>query len=80
MIFSSVPHPAWRLRWEWEYRVPDFDTTVFIVPSEFVKNKHDRLVVLNSVAKSVIDSVRGNHRDVVFTYKGNPVLRMNNSA
>ena len=69
-----------RLRWEWGYRVPEFDTTVFIIPGEFVKNKHDRLVVLNSVAKSVVDSVRRVHRDFVFTYKGRPVHRMNNSA
>jgi len=69
-----------RLRWEWEYRVPEFNTTVFIIPGEFVKNKHDRLVVLNSVAKSVVDSVRRAHHDFVFTYKGRPVHRMNNSA
>ena len=60
--------------------MPEFDTTVFIIPGEFVKNKHDRLVVLNSVAKSVVDSVRRVHRDFVFTYKGRPVHRMNNSA
>ena len=69
-----------RLRWEWEYRVPELDTTVFIIPSKYVKNKHDRLVIMNSIAKSVIKSVRRKHRDFVFTYKGKPVHQMNNSA
>lgn len=68
------------LRWEWEVQVPELDTTVFIVPAEFVKNGEERLVVLNRVAKSVIDEVRGIHPVFVFTYKGHPVGKMNNSA
>jgi len=69
-----------RLRWEWEYRVPEFNTTVFIIPGEFVKNKHDRLVVLNSVAKSVVESIRRDHRDFVFAYRRKSMHRMNNSS
>jgi integrase len=69
-----------RLRWEWEYKVPDVDSTVFIIPGKLVKNGDDRLVVLNSVASSVVDAVRGNHPEVVFTYKGRPLSRMRNSA
>jgi integrase len=45
---------------------------VFIVPGDAVKNEEDRVVVLNSVAKSVIDSVRGQHRTHVFTYTPPP--------
>jgi integrase len=69
-----------RLQWQWEVQVPEIDTTVFIVPGEFVKNGDDRLVVLNNVAKSVVESVRGAHCSHVFTYRGNPVKRMLNSA
>jgi integrase len=67
-----------RLRWEWE--IPVGDTTVFIIPGRYVKNKRDRLVVLNAVAHRVIESVRGIHPLWVFTYKGRPMGRMNNSA
>lgn len=45
-----------------------------------MKNREDRLVVLNRIAKSVVDSVRGQHDDYVFTYKSRPVERINNSA
>lgn len=62
-----------KLRWEWEVRVPELDTSLFIIPGRYVKNGDDRLVVLNTIAKSVID---GN----VFTYQGKPVTRMLNSG
>jgi hypothetical protein len=38
------------------------------------------LVVLNRVAKSVIDEMRGQHPEYVFSYEGKPISRMNNSA
>jgi len=45
-----------------------------------VKNHEDRLIVLNRIASSVIEEVRGVHPDHVFTYKGKPVQNINNSA
>jgi integrase len=45
-----------------------------------VKNGEDRLVVLNRVARSVVESVRGQNPDYVFTYKDRRVRRMLNSA
>ena len=60
------------LRWLWELPVPDLDTSVFVVPRAFVKNGLDRFVVLNRVAKSVIDGCRGEHPEFVFTRRGNP--------
>ncbi len=68
------------LRWDWEVEVAELDTSVFIIPEEWVKNGEERLVVLNRVAKSVIDEVRGNDPEFVFTYKGHSVTAMNNSA
>lgn len=68
------------LRWDWEVSVPELGTSVFIIPADFVKNGEERLVVLNRVAKSVIEEVRGEHPDYVFTYRGQPIERMNNSA
>ena len=69
-----------RLRWDWEFPVPELSTSAFIVPAHTVKNRTDRLVVLNRVAKSVIDSVRGEHPEHVFTFEGHGILRINNSA
>jgi len=69
-----------RLRWEWEYRVPELDVSVFVIPRAMVKNREDRLVVLNSVTRSVIESVRGDHTEFVFTFRGRPVASINNSG
>ncbi len=69
-----------KLRWEWEVRVPELDTSVFIIPGRYVKNGDDRLVVLNTIAKSVIDGMRGEDPINVFSYQGRPVTRMLNSA
>jgi integrase len=68
------------LRWEWEVNVPELNTSVFIIPGQNVKNREDRLVMLNQVASSVIEEVRGNNSEYVFTYQGRPVKRLNNSA
>jgi len=69
-----------QLRWDWEVLVPELNTAVFIIPGEVVKNREDRLVVLNRIAQSVIDTVRGEHPEFVFTYDGHPVQTINNSA
>jgi integrase len=69
-----------RLRWEWEVAVPALRTFVFIIPGALVKNGDERLVVLNRVARSVIDAQRGKHPQSVFVYAGKPVKRMLNSA
>lgn len=68
------------LSWAWEVKVPELDTSVFMIPNSRVKNKDERLVVLNDVARSVIEARRGKHRTHVFTYRGKPVTRMTNSA
>jgi integrase len=67
-------------RWEWEVPVPELDTSVFIIPEDRVKNGEERLLVLNRVARSVIEDVRGEHPEFVFTYCGHPVTVMNNSG
>jgi len=56
------------------------DTSVLIVPGEQVKNREDRIVVLNRVAMSVVEQVRGIHPDYLFTYRANPVQTINNSG
>ena len=68
------------LRWEWEVDVPQLDITVFIVPGARVKNGEDRLVVLNRVARAVVDARRGIDPTFVFTYEGHRIRRMLTSA
>lgn len=65
-----------RLRWEWEVKVPQLQTSVFIIPGSRVKNGDERLVVLNTVAASVIEARRGSGGEHVFSYRGNRVARM----
>lgn len=77
-----------KLQWDWEVEVPELNTSVFIVPAKFggrngkggVKNKEDRVVILNRVASSVIEAQRGKHSMYVFPVEGKPMHRMNNSA
>lgn len=68
------------LQWAWEVPVPELETTVFLIPRAKVKNGDERLVVLNRVARSVIESVRGQHKDYVFVYRGRPIATMHNSG
>ena len=77
-----------KLRWDWEISVPELGTSVFLIPADFggrhensgVKNRDERLVVLNSVAKSIIEKQRGISREWVFPYNGTAMHRMNDSA
>ncbi len=84
-----------KLRWDWEIPVPELGTSVFLIPADFggrhenagVKNGDERLVVLNRVAKSVIEGQRGLDPIWVFPYgqpdkdgSATPMHRMNDSA
>jgi len=69
-----------RLRWSQEYRLAALGVSVFVLSGEQVKNGEERVVLLNSVARSVIDGCRGQHPEFVFVYRKQPVERVNNSA
>lgn len=68
------------LTWDMEIKVPQLNTSVFLIPKAFVKNNEDRLVVLNKTAKSIINKMRGQHHTHVFSYNGKKINRMNNTA
>jgi len=58
------------LEWAWEIPVPELGISVFDVPRAHVKGRmRSRLIVCNSVAQSVIESVRGQHPQYVFVYR-----------
>lgn len=70
-----------KLRWSWEMQVPSTEIgSVFIIPSTHVKNGESRLVVLNQVARAVIERQRGKHSEFVFIYKGRPLHHMSNNG
>ncbi len=52
------------LKWDDEVKVPELDTSVFIIPGDRVKNAQDRLVVLNRIARSIVQAQRGQHPSV----------------
>ncbi len=78
------------LRWDWEFAIPELNTSIFITPGKPVqyadglwtgeKNKEDQVVVLNRVAKSVIEGQRGLHPDYVFPHQDKRIYQINNSA
>jgi len=68
------------LCWDWEVPVPELDASVFIISGASVKNRDNRLVVLNHAALSIVEEQRGKHVTHVFSYRGHPVTKINNSA
>jgi hypothetical protein len=78
-------HEVCGLQWSLEVRVPELDTTVLIIPRDHLKSGLERFVVLNRIAKSVIEGWRGEHKEFVFTTQErngsrHPQFRMTNSG
>jgi integrase len=69
-----------QLRWSWEVQVPELETSVFVIPAERAKNGEERVVMLNRIARRMLEAQRGKHAERVFTYKGVAVGRMLNTA
>lgn len=69
-----------QLRWDWEVRIEDLGTSVFVLPETFTKTGTERVIVLNSLARDVISSRRGMDAEYVFTFKGRPMTRLHNSG
>jgi hypothetical protein len=63
-----------QLKWAWERRVAVPDSlrgwrSVFVLPPEITKNGESRVVVLNDLAQSILERVRGRHRRFVFVLR-----------
>ena len=69
-----------RLRWDHEVEVPEIDDTVFVIPGELVTNGRDRVVVLNRIAREVVEAERRSPYEYVFTYRGRAIQRMRTNA
>jgi integrase len=78
------------LRWQWEVKVPELQTSVFVVPGRSQKysdgqwpgekNKEDQVVVLNSILQQLIENQRGLHPDYVFPYRGKRICRLHTNG
>ena len=60
-----------KLSWDWEREVEELGVSVFVIPKTVAKNGEERVVMLNSVARSVIEEQRGLHPQFVFVYRKN---------
>jgi len=69
-----------RLKWEWERKITELNTSVFVVPDSQVKNGLPRVIVLNRIANSVIENQRGKNKIFVFANDERPYYSMNNRA
>jgi integrase len=69
-----------QLRWDWEVEVPEIGKSVFVIPGERSKNGEERVVMLNRIAREVIERQRGKHPERVFTYEGRSVSRVLNTS
>jgi integrase len=69
-----------QLRWDWEVDLPNMETSVFVLPASITKTSTERVVVLNTVARRVIEARRGMHKEFVFSYRGNRIGKLRNTA
>ena len=68
-----------QLHWSWLVKRDD-GIWFFVIPPSFVKNRIERVVVLNDIAKSVIQKRTGEHPKYVFVYEDHPINGMNGTA
>jgi len=79
------------LQWSWEVDVPELASSVFVIPPEFYKSNQQLVLILNDVAKAIVERRRGGDDKYVFTYtapaaedrpekKARRVVTINNSA
>lgn len=60
--------------------MPELKTSIFVLPGEYAKNGQERALVLNTVARRIVESARGAHREYLFTYRGKRLQGIENTA
>jgi len=68
-----------QLEWKWLVKRDD-NIWFFEIPKELVKNRLPRIVILNDIAKSVIEQCQGNGSKYVFPFNGKPICRIGNTG
>lgn len=67
------------LRWDWRVKVPELGVCVFVLPAAVTKTRTERVLVLNSVARRIVETCEGEHPEYVFvTRDGKRRGRLNN--
>jgi hypothetical protein len=51
-----------------------------MIAGEYQKNEENRIVVLNCIAKELVEKQRGVHKKYVFTYQGKPISCINTKS
>jgi integrase len=67
-------------RWDWEHEVSGLSASVFVILETQAKNGRERIVPLDSVARSVIEPRRNNGSEFVFDLDGKKLSRIDNKA
>jgi integrase len=80
VLSANQQHEVCQLRWDWEVKIPEIGTSVFILPESITKTSTERVVVLNSVARRVIEGRRGISETYVFTYRKQAMSKLNGTA
>jgi|SaaInlV_120m_DNA_3_1039746.scaffolds.fasta_scaffold13814_2 integrase len=57
------------LRWSWRRYVQELDVYVFDIPGKYTKNKQDRVLVLNSLLQTQLETLARGDSDLVFPGK-----------
>ena len=70
------------LRWDWEVQLPALGTSVFVLPESETKTRTERIVVLNSIAKRIVEACRQQRgtSGYVFEYRGKRLGTLRTSA
>ena len=68
------------LQWSWELPIPELNRSVFVIPAQAFKSRRAHVVILNDAAWSIIETQRDKHPVWVFSYRGERIERMNNTA
>ncbi|MES9933574.1 MAG: site-specific integrase [Candidatus Sedimenticola sp. PURPLELP] len=69
------------LRWEWFHQLEGTDTRFFVIPGAEHKNRHPRVVVLNSVAEGIVNSLSSRRdSEYVFSYRGRRLRTIRNDG
>lgn len=58
--------PLVNLRWSWEQHEEALGETVFRIPAEYMKNGKPMTLILNRIARQVVESLRGSDETYVF--------------
>lgn len=59
------------MRWDWEREIEELGVSVFVIPKNVAKNREERVVMLNAVARRIVEEQRGLHPEFVFVYQHN---------